>query len=254
MAGPADKAAEYVFTNVEEGDAMGVADGLDKFCRENPDAAPYGLDRGHAAMVAKVIQDRQIAAVQCNVGAPWINVLNIGSGLGAGTLRCLPCLLENARAGSIMKVVNVEEDKHLSDVGKLLVDFALSKGKGSAAGEIDFKHHALNPAAGTPFADMMATLKELPYQVVRFDLVLLGGGVEKHQNAVETMIANRNLSRGAVFYSEVPARGDEGTEAYIKYIESTDGLVVYEVREITEPTPATVIVATVTKVKELWEI
>lgn len=256
--GRAHAAVHHVTNNAAPGDAIGVADLLDAFSAEH--SLPYGLGSNHVELLTTVVKDRQEKAHQMNVGAPWITVLNVRAGLGAESLRSIPRMLEAGRAGSIMQVVNVEEDDHLSELGKKLVTHVLQEGKGSAEGPIDFRQIHHSPDEGTQMEEVLAALKTKG--VGRYDLVLLGGEREKHQSEVEALLKNHALHRGAVIHSDGPPRGDPATDEYLKFLQASSLLdktsrkrVTYEVHDMDGPNgPAAVIVATVPKVKEMWDL
>lgn len=230
--GRAHAAVHHVLQHAVEGNASDVASVLDAF------SAKHGLLFGLGASRGGVLEDAvrrkaEAAQVAAKQGLSRLNILILRAGLGGGTLRCLPPLLNIGNPGSVYEVVSVESDHHLSDGSARLVSHALSTGD-AAHGAHDIRHTPLMPSEDTVLEEVLESLHD-GYELKGFDVVVLGGSRADHRQDLETLLESGALRPGAILHSDGPARGDEGTEKYIEFLQGSGGRLDYEVHEITAP-------------------
>jgi len=230
--GRAHAAVHHVLQSSKEGNVSDVVAVLDAFSAEHH--LPFGLGASRGLVLQAAVRQRGEVQNDASQAGSGLNLLILQAGLGGATLRCIPALLEIDRPASVYELVSVEEDHHLSDGSRRLVEHALGSG-GTAYGpvEVDIRHTPLMPAEETTLAEVLETLMD-GYELKGFDVVVLGGDRKKQQSQLETLLEQGALRSGAIVHGDGPPRGDASTEKYLEFLQGSGGHFDYEVHDVPE--------------------
>jgi len=233
--GKVHAAMQHVLEGAQEGNATSVIEVLDAFSAEHELGFAIGHARGQVveaavrrALAESIPKDDATTASDA-AARRGLHVLVLGAGIGGGSLRCLPPLLENwNQSGDPHEIVSVEHDVHRSDGASQLVQHALG-----VDGQELVRHLPLLPAEDTTFDELLDALGDDGYELSPFDLVLLEGRDRKvHLLQIETLVRKGALRVGAVVHAEGPGRGDATTDRYLELLRGGRGRFDFEVHDV----------------------
>jgi len=238
--GKVHAALHHVLDESQEGNVTSVVDTLDAFSAAHSLGLSLGRARGDVVENAvRKATNRSTIAIRSSPESESnatsarraLNLLVLGAGIGSGTLRCLPPLLEGVYDGP-HEIVSVEGNVHRSDAGAQLLRHALGDGREDDA----VRHLPLMSADDTTLPEILDSLMGVNgYDVGPFDVVLLEGRArDLHLQQLQHLINKRALRDGAVVHAEGPGRGDADTEKFLALLDAghRGARFDYEVREV----------------------